>query len=56
MRNALSKAREAKYHGTARDDFYSLSIMDLDFDTKMVFTLAAQYITMEIAHSAKGRE
>jgi hypothetical protein len=56
MRKALSKACEAKYHGAARADFYSVGIMDHDFDTQMVFTLASQYITMEIAHSAKGRE
>jgi len=56
MRKALSKACEAKYHGAARADFYSVGIMDHDFDTQMVFALAAQYITMEIAHSAKGRE
>jgi hypothetical protein len=56
MRKALSKACEAKYHGAARADFYSVGIADHDFDTQMVFTLASQYITMEIAHSAKGRE
>jgi hypothetical protein len=56
MRNALSKACGAKYHSAARADFYSVGIMDHDLDTQMVFTLASQYITMEIAHSAKGRE
>jgi uncharacterized protein len=56
MRKILAKACEAKYHGGARTDFYSVGVTDHDFDTELVFNLASQYVTMEIAHSAKGRE
>jgi len=56
MRKIVVEACEAKYHGGARTDFYSASITDHDFDTQLVFGLAMQYATVEIAHSAKGRE
>ena len=55
MRKALSNACEAKYHGAARADFYSVGIMDHDFDTKTVFLLASQYIAMEMAHGPRLR-
>lgn len=56
MRKTLSKACDAKYHGAARDAFYGAGILDQDFDTKTVFALAAQFITMAIARSPQGRE
>jgi hypothetical protein len=56
MRKAMVRACEAKYQGASRAEFYRAGIMDHDFDTQMVFTLASQYITMEIAHRAKQLE
>jgi hypothetical protein len=56
MRKILAKACNAKYRGGARADFYSARVTDHDFDTDLVFNLATQYVTMEIARSAKGRE
>lgn len=56
VRKTLSEACDAKYHGAARDAFYDAGIMDQDFDTKTVFALAAQFITMAIARSPQGRE
>lgn len=55
MRKILVKACEAKYHGNARADFYSVGITDHDFDTKLVSTIAMQYVVMVTARSAKGR-